>query len=81
MAESLFELARQGARVVIATHSMDILKWLEVHFKKHPEHEELIALNRFPTDDNDPDEDFEIKMAKIMEDLTKPFSDLYLEGL
>lgn len=81
MAEALFELARQGARVVIATHSMDILKWLEVHVKKHPEHEELIALNRFPTDDNDPDEDFEIKMAKIMEDLTKPFSDLYLEGL
>ena len=81
MAEALFELARQGASVVIATHSMDILKWLEVHVKKHPEHEELIALNRFPTDDNDPDEDFEIKMAKIMEDLTKPFSDLYLEGL
>ena len=81
MAEALFELARQGARVVIATHSMDILKWLEVHVKKHPEHEKLIALNRFPTDDNDPDEDFEIKMAKIMEDLTKPFSDLYLEGL
>ena len=81
IAEALFELARQGARVVIATHSMDILKWLEVHVKKHPEHEELIALNRFPTDDNDPDEDFEIKMAKIMEDLTKPFSDLYLEGL
>ena len=81
MAESLFESARQGARVVIATHSMDILKWLEVHVKKHPEHEELIALNRFPTDDNDPNEDFEIKMAKIMEDLTKPFSDLYLEGL
>ena len=81
MAEALFELARQGARVVIATHSMDILKWLEVHVKKHPEHEELVALNRFPTDDNDPDEDFEIKMAKIMEDLTKPFSDLYLEGL
>lgn len=81
MAKALFELARQGASVVIATHSMDILKWLEVHVKKHPEHEELIALNRFPTDDNDPDEDFEIKMTKIMEDLTKPFSDLYLEGL
>ena len=81
MAKALFELARQGASVVIATHSMDILKWLEVHVKKHPEHEELIALNRFLTDDNDPDEDFEIKMTKIMEDLTKPFSDLYLEGL
>ena len=36
MAEALFELARQGVNVVIATHSIDILKWLEVHVKKNP---------------------------------------------
>ena len=36
MAESLFELAKGGVNVVIATHSADILKWLEVHVKRIP---------------------------------------------
>ena len=34
MAAFLFELARQGVNVVISTHSMTILKWLEVHVKE-----------------------------------------------
>ena len=81
MAEILFELARQGVKVVIATHSVDIMQWLEVHIKKHPNDEKLVALNQFPVNDGDTDEDFEIKMAKISEELTKPFSDLYVEGI
>ena len=81
MAEALFELARQGVNVVIATHSIDILKWLEVHVKKNPEDERLVALNQFPVNNSRSDEDFETKIENIKEELTKPFSDLYLEGL
>ena len=81
MAEALFELSRQGANVVIATHSVDILKWLEVHAKKNPEDTELIALNRFPVNCSEVDEDFETKMGNLKQELTKPFSDLYLEGI
>ena len=81
MAEILFELARQGVKVVIATHSVDIIQWLEVHIKKYPNDESLVALNKFPTNNNDVDEDFKTKMAKISEELTKPFSDLYIEGI
>ena len=90
MAESLFELSRQGVNIAIATHSVDILKWLEVRVKKNPEDEQRIALNHFSAtgvnhfnadnEDNAKD-DFETKMAKIKQELTKPFSDLYLEGL
>ena len=90
MAESLFELSRQGVNIAIATHSVDILKWLEVREKKNPEDEQRIALNLFSAtgvnhfnadnEDNAKD-DFETKMAKIKQELTKPFSDLYLEGL
>ncbi len=90
MAESLFELSRQGVNIAIATHSVDILKWLEVRAKKNPEDEQRIALNHFSAtgvnhfnadnEDNAKD-DFETKMAKIKQELTKPFSDLYLEGL
>ena len=82
MAETLFELAKGGVNVVIATHSADILKWLEVHVKKNPEDENLIALNKFPADENEPEEqDFEDKIAAIKQELTKPFADLYTQGL
>lgn len=81
IAEALFELARQGVNVVIATHSIDILKWLEVHVKKNPEDERLVALNQFPVGKSEADEDFKSKIAKIKHELTKPFSDLYLRGL
>ena len=81
MAETLFELSRHGVNVVIATHSVDILKWLEVHVKKNPEDKKLIALNRFPVNSSEVDENFEMKMANIKQELTKPFSDLYVKGL
>lgn len=81
MAETLFELSRQGVSVVIATHSADILKWLEVHVKKNPDDEQLVALNQFPANGREVEEDFETKIAEIKQELTKPFSDLYLEGL
>ena len=81
MAETLFELSRQGVNVVIATHSVDILKWMEVHIKKEPKDGQLIALNQFPVNSCEVNEDFETKIAKIKQELTKPFSDLYLEGV
>lgn len=81
MAENLFELSRQGVNVVIATHSADILKWLEVHIKKNPGDEQLVGLNQFPVNGREVDEDFETRIAKIKQELTKPFSDLYLKGL
>ena len=80
VAQALFQLAREGVRVVLATHSLDILKWLEVHLKENPDEERHVALNRFP----DPafnDEDLAAKLASIKEDLTKPFVELYMRGL
>ena len=82
MADALFELAKGGVNVVIATHSADILKWLEVHVKKHPSDESLIALNKFPANGDEPEnQDFEDKIAAIKQELTKPFADLYMAGL
>ena len=80
MAEALFRLAKAGVRVVIATHSLDILKWLEVWVKKNPDDEKTIALNQFPIRNGD-DEAFDQKKARIKADLIKPFFDLYLEGV
>lgn len=81
MAEALFELAKGGVNVVIATHSIDILKWLEVHVKKNPEDERLVALNQFPVEKSETDEDFRMKLAKIKRELTEPFSQLFVDGI
>jgi len=82
MAETLFELARQGVHVVVATHSLDILKWIEVRTKRNPEDKQLIALNHFTLDGVESDEeDFEVKLAGIKKSLTEPFLNLHLRGL
>lgn len=82
MVKTLFELAKGGVNVVIATHSPDILKWLEVHVKHNPDDEILVALNKFPMNGAQVEEqDFGYKMAAIKEDLTRPFADLYMAGL
>ena len=82
MAETLFALSQQGVNVVIATHSIDILKWLEVHVKEKPEDKTLIALNHFtPQGVESHGEDFEAKMVAIKESLIRPFADLRLKGL
>ena len=80
VAEALFNLAKGGVKIVIATHSLDILKWLEVHIYKHPEDEQIVALNHFPNPIRTED-DFKMKIAKIKQELSKPFSDLYLAGI
>lgn len=80
MAAFLFELARQGVNVVVSTHSMTILKWLEVHVKEKPEDRELVRLNKFPPD-AEWNDDMDAVMAEVKQSLTKPFSDLYIKGL
>ncbi len=80
MADALFRLAGEGVKVVVATHSADILKWLEVHLKEHPNDARLVALNRFPDPRCDED-DLMVQLARMKRDLTKPFFDLYLRGM
>ena len=80
MAAILFDLARQGVNVVVSTHSMTILKWLEVHVKEKPEDRALVKLNKFPPD-AEWNDDMDAVMAEVKQSLTKPFSDLYIRGL
>ena len=83
MAKTLLELSRLGVNVVIATHSMNILKFLEVEVKEHPEYAEQIELNRFSRDGiiSRDSLDFNSQISKIMKELTTPFAELYYRGL
>ena len=80
MAETLFELSRLGVHVVIATHSSDILKWVEVHLKNNPDDKNLVAMNCFPpcADSNDP---LEVKLTNAKKSLTQSYLDRHLEGI
>lgn len=82
MAKTLFELSREGVNVVIATHSADILQFLEVEAKKNPEYKESIALNHFSSQGvRNYESDFDIKLANIQKELTEPFAELYIRGV
>ena len=83
MAEVLFTLAERGVNIVIATHSADILKWLEVKVKESPEAEEKIALNHFRKDGTveGNGKSFAEKLDDIQEDLADPYYRLFYEGL
>ena len=82
VAETLFELAKGGVNIVIATHSIDILKWLEVEVKENPESKSLIALNQFSADSvKNMDQDFDDKMSNILQELTEPFATTFRRGV
>ena len=82
MMGALYELVCKGVYVVIATHSVDILKWLEVHVKHHPKDKELFALNHFTREGvKNGDRGFSEKLDDIQNELSAPYHNLYISGL
>ncbi len=83
MADALFKLAEAGVNVVVATHSGEILKWLEVHVKEKPEAKDMIALNHFQKDGNveSNGRDFDERLNTIQEELTDPYYRLFYRGI
>ena len=83
MAETLYELARGGVNIVFATHSIDILKRLEIYAKEDPNAERLIAVNHFRKDGivEDNGKSLDAKISAVMEELSSPFFGLYVRGL
>jgi len=74
----LYEIAKAGANVVITTHSMDIVKTVEVLAK---EDKENIAINKMPFSKDFNEKNTQEKISEILEELGSPFYELYFEGL
>ena len=84
MMEILFKLVKQGMYVVMATHSADMLKWLEVHLKKNPGDKDLVALNEMDKtaeSNTSGEEDIGEQLKRIKKNLTKPYFDLFVDEL
>ena len=83
MTEALWELARGGVKVLIATHSVDILKRLEIYAEEQDTKEDakkIIAVNHFRRDGAVQSGGVE-KIMDVQEDLSAPFFELYKRGL
>ena len=87
MMRALFELARGGVHVVMATHSSDMMERLSMLVKENPETQDLVALNHFSPDGKggarvvDSDKDFMGQLDAIQKELTDPFFTSYMEAL
>ena len=83
MTEALYALARGGVHVVLATHSVDILKRLEIYAKEKDTKDDaanLIAVNHFQRDGTVQNGGVE-KIRAVKRDLSAPFFKLYKRGL
>ena len=81
MTEALWALARGGVNVVIATHSADILKRLDVYAEEERETaESMLAVNHFRRDGAVQSGGAELIMD-VQEDLSTPFFELYKRAM
>ena len=81
MTRMLIHLAEQGVKVVMTTHSADILKWIEIYVKENPEAEGLFALNHFTDGTVKSGDGFREDLGGILDDLTKPYQHMFIRGL
>ena len=77
MAKLLLKLAQAGISVVLATHSVDILKCIEVSAKADDKVIDLVNLNHFPHF-SDGDMEFFDRIRKIKNELTDPYYRMFV---
>jgi predicted ATPase/cell fate (sporulation/competence/biofilm development) regulator YmcA (YheA/YmcA/DUF963 family) len=82
LADILYQLAKAGANVVIATHSIDLLKALQVVFEENEEEaSEYMAFNKMPYSKEFSNLSENDKVNSILDDLSSPYHELYINGL
>ena len=82
LANILYKIAKQGANIIIATHSLDFLKAFEVLLKDDKENaEEIIAINKMPFDKKFSKLSELEKVNEVLDDLSKPFYDLHMQDV
>ena len=82
LANILYKIAKQGANIIIATHSLDFLKQFEVLLKDENENAaEIISINKMPFDNEFTKLTELEKVNVVLDDLSKPFYDLYMQDI
>jgi predicted ATPase len=82
LAQILYKIAKSGATIILATHSLDFLKAFENILKQDGEEaEELISINQMPYDKASEELSELEKVGLVLDDLSKPFYDLYMQDI
>jgi predicted ATPase len=81
LVDILYKVAQAGANVIIATHSIDMIKAVELIMKKDEKANELISLNKMPYSEKFSELNEEEKIEEILTDLSSPFYEMYMKGM
>lgn len=76
LARSLYKIAQGGATIVIATHSLDLLKAFQVIMDEHSD-ENIVSVNKMPFDNKFAELDERDKVDIILDDLSDPYCNLF----
>lgn len=74
----LYDIAKAGANVIITSHSIDIVKAVELLSKNDSEN---IAINKMPYSHEFKNKTTKEKISNILDDLSSPYYRMYMEGL
>jgi len=72
----LYKLAKYGVNVIIATHSIDIIKAVEVLLKEDKEAKNYIAVNKMPYTEDFNKKSLIEKVEESLKELIEPYSNL-----
>ena len=82
LAQLLYKIAKGGANIIIATHSLDFLKAFENILKEENEiAEDIIAINKMPYDESFSEKTELEKVGIVLDDLSRPFYNLYMQDI
>jgi predicted ATPase len=82
LAQLLYKIAKSGANIIIATHSLDFLKAFENILKEENEiAEEIIAINKMPYEESFSEKTELEKVGIVLDDLSRPFYNLYMQDI
>lgn len=79
--ELLYKMAKAGANVIIATHSLDMVKKLELLVKQDPDAEDVVSVQKMPSSKLEVEATLKDKIEEVLEDLSTPFYQMYMEDL
>lgn len=77
--EVLYEMAAAGVNVILATHSLDMLKKLDLLAKNNDNAEEFISVHKMPSSKLQKNATIFEKIEEVLTDLSTPYYEMYLE--
>ena len=76
LVDVLYKIAQNGANVIIATHSINIIKAIEVIVREDEKAKDLIAINKMPYSSEFQEKSIIGKIEESLKELTEPYSNL-----